>query len=354
MNRNLIVVVLLLSTTSINAKSKRIVDCRLVSPSTTECKPYSTKFIVTKAISTYDKSSKLIIQKSMPKPSEKSSIKIISVEDMIEKHIEVLEPTRYIRDKYREEPTFKVEVVEVVEDNTTEPIEIVQEELKIEEKPNYPLYKVQKGDSLHLIAKKFDMNISTLLKYNSIEDKSKIKLGQKITIPLSTKEFKHLKRKYRKKLEAQKRKRLALIKKRKLARAKKAREVNRKKKFMHKLYPSNKKHLKYGVNRKKFKRKLRIQATAYTSHRRQTDKTPFLAAWNNRLRPGMKAIAVSRDLIRKYGITNGRRVKISGLSGTYVVKDKMNKRFRKRIDIYMGLNRRKALRWGRRSVTIYW
>jgi LysM repeat protein/3D (Asp-Asp-Asp) domain-containing protein len=306
---------------------------------------------MTKTITTYEKSAKLIVQRSLPKPPKKSSIKIISVEDMIEKHIEVLEPTRYTRDEYIEEPTSKVEVVE---ENTTTPIEIVQEELKIEEKPDYPLYKVQKGDSLHLIARKFDMTISELMKYNSIEDKSKIKLGQKITIPVTTKEFNDLKRKYKKKLEAKKRKRLALIKKRKLAKAKRARELRRKQRLMHKLYPTNKKHLKYGINRKRFKRKLRIQATAYTSHRRQTDKTPFLAAWNNRLRPGMKAIAVSRDLIRKYGITNGKRVKISGLSGTYVVKDKMNKRFRKRIDIYMGLNRRKALRWGRRSVTIYW
>ncbi len=30
------------------------------------------------------------------------------------------------------------------------------------------------------------------------------------------------------------------------------------------------------------KRKLRVTATAYTSHKAQTDNTPFLAAWNNR------------------------------------------------------------------------
>ena len=102
------------------------------------------------------------------------------------------------------------------------------------------------------------------------------------------------------------------------------------------------------------KRKLRVTATAYTSHARQTDKTPFLAAWNNRLRPGMKAIAVSRDLLTKYGMRNGTKVRIGGLPGYYRVRDKMNKRYRKRIDIYMGLDRRRALRWGRRSVVIYW
>lgn len=102
------------------------------------------------------------------------------------------------------------------------------------------------------------------------------------------------------------------------------------------------------------KHKLRITATAYTSHRNQTDSTPFLAAWNNRLRPGMKIIAVSRDLLKQYGMKNGTKVRISGLQGYYSVRDKTNKRYRKRIDIYMGRDRRRALRWGRRSVVIYW
>ena len=68
----------------------------------------------------------------------------------------------------------------------------------------------------------------------------------------------------------------------------------------------------------------------------------------------MKIIAVSRDLLTRYGLRNGTRVKIGGLRGFYTVRDKMNKRFKKRIDIYMGTNRRRALRWGRRSVTISW
>jgi 3D (Asp-Asp-Asp) domain-containing protein len=79
-----------------------------------------------------------------------------------------------------------------------------------------------------------------------------------------------------------------------------------------------------------------------------------LAAWNNRIRPGMKIIAVSRDLIKKYGLGNGKKVRIQGLPGSYTVRDKMNKRYTKRIDIYMGTNRRKALRWGRRRTVIYW
>lgn len=101
-------------------------------------------------------------------------------------------------------------------------------------------------------------------------------------------------------------------------------------------------------------KKLAVTATAYTSHRGQTDSTPNIAAWGDRLRPGMKAIAVSRDLLVRYKLKRGTTVKIQGLSGKYRVLDKMNKRWRKKIDIYMGLNKRKAFRWGKKKVVIEW
>lgn len=97
-----------------------------------------------------------------------------------------------------------------------------------------------------------------------------------------------------------------------------------------------------------------MTATAYTSHASQTDKTPFVAAWGNRIGPGMKIIAVSRDLLSRYGLSYGSKVKVGGLAGFYTVGDKMNKRFRKRIDIYMGVDKRRALQWGRRSVVLHW
>ncbi|MEJ2526889.1 MAG: hypothetical protein P8Y49_02155, partial [Sulfurovaceae bacterium] len=101
-------------------------------------------------------------------------------------------------------------------------------------------------------------------------------------------------------------------------------------------------------------RQLKVTATAYTSHVNQTEGDPFVGAWNNRLTPGQKVIAVSRDLLNYYGLKNGSKVRISGLEGYYTVRDKMNKRYTKRIDIYMGLDRKRALRWGKRSVNIYW
>lgn len=100
-------------------------------------------------------------------------------------------------------------------------------------------------------------------------------------------------------------------------------------------------------------KKLKVTATAYTSSRRETDKTPFLAAWMNKLKPGVKSIAVSRDLLTM-GLGNGSMVTIDGLPGKYKVLDKMNKRWTKKIDLYMGLNRKRALQWGNKSVVIRW
>ena len=105
---------------------------------------------------------------------------------------------------------------------------------------------------------------------------------------------------------------------------------------------------------KTYSKSLRVTATAYTSHVAQTDSTPNIAAWGDRLRPGMKSIAVSRDLLTKYGLKHKQKVHIKGLDGEYVVLDKMDKRWRKKIDIYMGMNKRNAFKWGRRKVEIQW
>jgi len=99
---------------------------------------------------------------------------------------------------------------------------------------------------------------------------------------------------------------------------------------------------------------LKVTATAYTSHVAQTDSTPNIAAWGDRLRPGMKVIAVSRDLLNIYGLKHGTKVRIKGLSGEYLVLDKMNKRWKKKIDIYMGKDLHKAYKWGRRKVELRW
>ena len=78
-----------------------------------------------------------------------------------------------------------------------------------------------------------------------------------------------------------------------------------------------------------------------------------MAAWGDTLTPGMQAIAVSRDLL-DLGLVRGSRVRIQGLPGEYVVLDKMAKRWRRKIDIYMGVDRDAALAWGIQEVVIHW
>jgi 3D (Asp-Asp-Asp) domain-containing protein len=59
----------------------------------------------------------------------------------------------------------------------------------------------------------------------------------------------------------------------------------------------------------------------------------------------MQCIAVSRDLLT-IGINHNTKIKINGIDGIYLVKDKMNKRWKNKIDIYMGENIKEAREWG--------
>lgn len=96
-----------------------------------------------------------------------------------------------------------------------------------------------------------------------------------------------------------------------------------------------------------------VVASAYNSVPGQTSGDPNLAAWGDRLVPGVKAIAVSRDLLA-LGLVRGTRVRIEGLPGEYVVLDKMAARWKDHIDLYMGEDVEAARNWGRRRVRIHW
>lgn len=100
-------------------------------------------------------------------------------------------------------------------------------------------------------------------------------------------------------------------------------------------------------------RTLAVTATAYNSVPEQTNEEPWIAAWGDSLSNGMRIIAVSRDLLT-IGLERGTVVQIDGLPGEYVVLDKMNKRWRRKIDVYMGDDIRAARHFGRRDVTIRW
>jgi len=101
-------------------------------------------------------------------------------------------------------------------------------------------------------------------------------------------------------------------------------------------------------------RSMIVKASAYTLRPQETKNYALgVAAWGDKLEPGMKAIAVSRDLI-PLGLGHNTEVTIHGLSGTYRVLDKMNKRWTNKIDIFFGDDVALARKWGKRRVVITW
>lgn len=98
---------------------------------------------------------------------------------------------------------------------------------------------------------------------------------------------------------------------------------------------------------------MQVTTTAFNSVAWQTDDRPAHTAFGHDLEDGMRAIAVSRDLLG-LGLGAGTRVSIDGLPGHYVVRDKMAQRWEKHIDIYMGEDIEAAREWGVREVTIHW
>ncbi|SFV56230.1 Membrane-bound lytic murein transglycosylase D precursor [hydrothermal vent metagenome] len=322
--------------------AKDIVDCRVIISGVTECNPYSHRLNYLHFTEEKGKTLVQRMKKDTLSPS-KSSVRIISSDEILDKYIQnlknfdnkkpsILKTKPIVYGTYtvvsgdalsKIAQKFEVSLTSLVKLNSLKnkssigigqalSIPLVQKKIDI---LSSGLYVVKKGDTLLSIAKQFNFTAKALVKFNNIVDATSIREGKTLKLPLPY-----------------------IVKKIEKAKKKKAR---RKRQRM--------------LDMRKFgKHELRVTATAYTSHKNQTDSTPFIAAWNNRINPHMKLIAISRDLLRYSGIRNGTKVRISGLSGYYIVKDKMNKRYRKRIDIYMGLNLKKARKWGRRSVVIYW
>ncbi|WP_410529705.1 3D domain-containing protein [Winogradskyella sp. J14-2] len=100
-----------------------------------------------------------------------------------------------------------------------------------------------------------------------------------------------------------------------------------------------------------FSKSFVVTATAYNSLAYQTNSNPSITAFGDSLKPSLRYIAVSRDLLDS-GLVHNTKVKIEGFDSLFTVKDKMNRRWRKRIDIYMGNDVRKAKKWGKKKVNI--
>lgn len=75
--------------------------------------------------------------------------------------------------------------------------------------------------------------------------------------------------------------------------------------------------------------RIKVEVTAYSS---ESPETGEITASGQRVRKGI--IAVSRDLERDYGIKFGDVVEVEGV-GTFMVQDRMNKRWTRKIDIWM-------------------
>ena len=94
-----------------------------------------------------------------------------------------------------------------------------------------------------------------------------------------------------------------------------------------------------------------VTASAYNSTLNQTSGNPQITAFGDTLKPGMRYIAVSRDLLRK-GLKYNTPVLIEGFDGYFLVKDKMHSKWKNHIDLYMGVDVDSAKQWGRRKICI--
>jgi 3D (Asp-Asp-Asp) domain-containing protein len=84
-----------------------------------------------------------------------------------------------------------------------------------------------------------------------------------------------------------------------------------------------------------------VTLTTYTPTFEECDSTPLITASGFKINESNpkrhRIIAVSRDLKRKYKFGTKLRIKGAGkYDGTYTVRDVMNKRYTKRIDILVG------------------
>jgi len=84
-----------------------------------------------------------------------------------------------------------------------------------------------------------------------------------------------------------------------------------------------------------------VSVTTYSPTIEECDSTPLITASGFKINPANpkrhRIIAVSRDLKRKYKF--GKKVRITGigkLSGTYTIRDVMNKRYKNKVDILIG------------------
>jgi len=91
-----------------------------------------------------------------------------------------------------------------------------------------------------------------------------------------------------------------------------------------------------------------VSISAYNNLRSQTDDSPNIMANNQRVFHG--AIALSRDLEKDFGLKFGDEIHLKD-HGTYIFADRMNKRWTRKVDIFMW-SYSKAISFGLQKGTI--
>ena len=95
---------------------------------------------------------------------------------------------------------------------------------------------------------------------------------------------------------------------------------------------------------------IEVEVTAYSPSKAQTDNNPFETASGKIVKPAeleqVGLIAVSRDLIKEYGLKWGDTIWIA-----FQVEDTMNKRIKNGVDIFFR-NQDLARKFGRQTRTI--
>ena len=95
---------------------------------------------------------------------------------------------------------------------------------------------------------------------------------------------------------------------------------------------------------------IEVEVTAYSPSKAQTDDNPFETASGRIVKPSeleqLRYIALSRDLIKEYGLKWGDTIWIA-----FQVEDTMNKRIKNGVDIFFR-NQDLARKFGRQTRTI--
>jgi 3D (Asp-Asp-Asp) domain-containing protein len=93
-----------------------------------------------------------------------------------------------------------------------------------------------------------------------------------------------------------------------------------------------------------------VTVTAYSARPQETNSEPWFTADMTPSRVGL--LAVSRDLLYEIGLQYGQTVILEGL-GVFKVRDTMNERFRRRVDILMAHHKAAKL-FGKREAVLRW